>query len=95
MDSKLAKLIKQKELLENRIKRESVKDSTRKRKLDTKRKILIGAYYMKKHIDDGTWQELINIMDGFLINKVDRGAFDLEAKETNSKPGGKKRKSSS
>jgi large subunit ribosomal protein L7/L12 len=81
MVSKLEKMLKQKETLENKIKREAVRDSSRKRKLDTKRKILVGAYYLKKHVDEGTWDNLLTIMDGFLINKVDRNAFDLAPRE--------------
>ena len=90
MVSKLDKLLKQREAIENKIKRESVRDSARKRKLDTKRKILVGAYYMKKHVDEGTWKELEKLMDEFLVNRTDRNAFDLPEKEVIAKSSKKK-----
>ena len=66
--------------IEKRIKLESARSANNKRRLDTKQKILVGAYYLNKHVDDGSWAELMSIMDGFLVNKADRMAFDLPIK---------------
>ena len=80
MASKLELLLKKKNQLEAQIKLEQNRDSARKRKLDTKLKILIGAYYKKKHEDNETWDELVQLMDDFLVHKSDRAAFDLAPK---------------
>ena len=75
LKSKKAQLAAQIQLLEAR-------EKTAERKRDTRRKILIGAYYLDKARDEGTWETLVQLMDGYLTRETDRKLFDLGPKKT-------------
>ena len=46
-----------------------------KRKQDLQRKILVGAYYLEQAQQNGTMQELQNIMFSYLQKERDKGLF--------------------
>ena len=49
----------------------------REKKRDTRRKILVGAYYLDKAITDDRFDEITRLMDGYLTRQSDRELFDL------------------
>ena len=50
----------------------------RERKRDTRRKILIGAYFMDKAAEEGGLDTLFNQLDGYLKRNSDRELFQLD-----------------
>ena len=48
-----------------------------KRKEDTRRKILVGAYYLDQAEKTGTMEKIIQKMDEFLVREHDRRLFGL------------------
>ena len=59
-------------------------EKTREKKRDTRRKILIGAYYQDKAITENRFDEIVKLMDGYLTRNVDRVLFDLPPLEEKS-----------
>jgi len=47
------------------------------RKRDTRRKILVGSYYLEQAEKQNTMGEINNLMDKFLTRNSDRELFDL------------------
>ena len=74
---KIEKLKKQKQQLEMRIKKMEALEKQRERKRDTRRKILIGSYYIKQAVDNNEWSNLVAVMDKFLKRDSDRTLFNL------------------
>ena len=75
---KIEKLKKQKDVISARIQKMEAMEKHRERKRDTRRKILVGSYYLDKAKKDGTFKETKSIMDKYLKRKSDRELFDLE-----------------
>ena len=71
----LAKLKAQREKLNVKIQRMEALGKERERKQDTRRKILIGAYYLDKARHDNAMEELNNLMLGFLTRDSDKVLF--------------------
>jgi hypothetical protein len=46
---------------------------------DTRRKILLGRFFLRKHLFDGTLSELLRLLDPFLTRPADRNIFGLDA----------------
>lgn len=77
--SKRLELLKKKqEQLKNQIQLLEASEKARERKRDTRRKILIGAYYFDKAKKDEEFGKIVEIMDGYLIRKSDRILFGLD-----------------
>ena len=76
--NKIEKLKQQKQQLEMRIKKMEALEKQHERKLDTRRKILVGSYYLDKAKKDNNWNNLVGIMDKFLKRNSDRAIFDLD-----------------
>lgn len=77
-DEKLKKLLEQREILNARIRQQQNRENDKKRKADTRRKILAGAAVLdeaSKHPAYG--KELYSLLDRFLVRKDDRALFDL------------------
>ena len=55
------------------------------KKEDTRKKILVGAYFLEKAEKEGSMDELIKKMDNFLTRKNDRLLFNLPALKNTSK----------
>jgi hypothetical protein len=75
---KLMRLHDKKSQLEARIKNIEAVELAKAKKEDTRRKILIGAFYMEqmeKHEDLKT--KVLAFLDGFLIRPMDRKLFGL------------------
>ena len=81
---KLEGLQRKQEQLKARIQLMKALERTRERKRDTRRKILIGAYYHDRAVREERFHEIVKIMDGYLSRDSDRALFGLS-------PAGKKR----
>lgn len=75
--SRLDKLKTQKEKLKARIQKMESMEKNRERKQDTRKKILIGSYFMDQAIKSGTLDDIKQKMAGFLTRNSDRVLFDL------------------
>lgn len=85
MDKKSKKLdtLKKKQAqLKAQIQALEAAEKTRERKRETRRKILIGAYYLDKAEADGTFNDIVSRMDGYLMRNSDRTLFDLAPLES-------------
>jgi len=74
LEKKIKQLRARKVAEETKLKRQAKKD-------DTRRKILIGAYYLDKAERNDTVAELYRQMDGFLTRDNDRELFGLSPLE--------------
>ena len=73
---KLKRLIEKKQQLENRIKLEQNRLAKKERQIDTRKKILAGAYILEEYKDK--MPELVKKLDKFLTRDLDRQLFDLK-----------------
>ena len=76
LKSKQAVLKARLDLLENRAK-------AKERKLETRRKILVGIYFIEKHINKNEYHELVKLMDKYLNRESDRKVFGLDYDKEN------------
>lgn len=81
--SKIEALKEKKQKIEKRINIIEAKEKSKKRKEDTRRKILIGSYYLDKAKEEGSMQAIHAIMDQYLRRDTDRKLFDLKPIEQN------------
>jgi hypothetical protein len=76
---KLEKLIAQRKALEARIRQEQNRENDRKRKQDTRRKILAGAVVLDEAAGKPEYRaELYKLLGRFLSRAEDRALFGLE-----------------
>ena len=81
-DERIAELEHQKQQIANRIARLRTIESTKARKLDTRRKILAGACVLDRADKDPTSaRHLKEILDAFLTKPQDRALFNLAPRE--------------
>jgi hypothetical protein len=80
--SRLEALKEKKARIHHRIQMLETRHKAKERKQETRRKILIGAYYLDKANEAGNIEEIKKIMDGYLTRDIDRQLFDLSPKET-------------
>ena len=72
------KLIKQKEKIENKLRIIRSKEASRKRKIDTRKKILIGGTIMAAVKNNDTeWKRIKKLLDKYLTSDRDRELFQL------------------
>lgn len=76
----LEKLKGQKAKIEARIQGAEARAKVKTRKQDTRRKILIGAYYLDKARENNSMDEINKLMDKYLSRDSDRKLFDLTPK---------------
>lgn len=76
--SKLDKLKAQREIINARIQATEARLKTSERKKDTRRKILVGSYYLDKATKENTLDNIKSIMNSYLSRNSDRALFDLE-----------------
>ena len=82
-EERIAELEHQKQQIANRIARLRTIESTKARKLDTRRKILAGACVLDRADKDlASARHLKEILDAFLTKPKDRALFDLPPKRT-------------
>lgn len=74
----LDRLKEQREKLNARIQLIEARAKTSERKQDTRRKILIGSYYLDKARKDETMNDLNKVMAEYLKKDFDRELFGLE-----------------
>jgi uncharacterized coiled-coil DUF342 family protein len=80
-NEKISKLKQQRDVLNARIQKYEALAKSRERKRDTRRKILVGAYYLDKAKDDGTMATINQLMNDYLTRESDRTLFDLSDKQ--------------
>jgi hypothetical protein len=80
--TKIEKLKKQKEVIAARIQKMEAIEKHKERKRDTRRKILIGSYYLDKAKKENNLSEINSIMAKFLKRDSDRVLFDLPVKKS-------------
>jgi hypothetical protein len=56
-------------------------DKSKERKMDTRKKILIGSYYYEKAKEANKLNEITVLMDGYLKRNFDRALFGLKLLE--------------
>lgn len=79
----LLKLKAQREKLNARIQKMEALEKERERKKDTRRKILIGAYYLDKARNENKMDELNQLMMNFLTRESDKVLFSMEESSLN------------
>lgn len=79
--SRLESLKKQQEQLKAKIQALEAAESSRERKRETRRKILVGAYYLDKIRAENKFNEIVTLMDGYLSRDADRLLFNLPLRE--------------
>ena len=78
---RLKKLKQRREQIEARIKNLEARDKAREKKRDTRRKILIGAFFMEQmEKDEPMKKKILAGLNGFLVRANDRELFGLPAK---------------
>ena len=75
--SKLEKLKLQQDKLKSRIQKIESLEKHKDRKQDTRRKILIGSYFLDQANIHNTFDDLKNKMEKFLTRNSDRALFGL------------------
>ncbi len=78
--NRLDSLKKKKAQLESQIQSIEAVEKSKERKRDTRRKILIGSYFLDKAREEDSLDEIIGEMDTYLMRDSDRVLFDLEPK---------------
>lgn len=76
--TRLEKLKKQKDVINARIQLIEARGKSKERKRDTRRKIMVGAYYLDKAIKEDSYEKIRAIMKDYLKRDSDRALFDLE-----------------
>ncbi len=85
---RLAKLEEQRARINAEIQRVRAREQQQKRKADTRRKVLVGAWILGK-VDSGEWPEerLLDGLDGYLERDHDRALFGLTPKPKEAEEG--------
>ena len=84
---RLKKLKQRREQIEARIKNLEARDKAREKKRDTRRKILIGAFYLEQmEKDEILKKKTLSGLNGFLVRENDRELFGLGEKKQIDKP---------
>ncbi len=79
--SQLDKLKEQQAKLNARIQDAEARVKTSERKQDTRRKILVGSYYIDEANKAGKFDDLKKLMEGYLTRDSDRKLFGLKTKD--------------
>lgn len=82
--STLDKLKNQREKINARIQLAESRLKTSDRKKETRKKILIGSYYLDEALKENKLDEIKSIMDKYLKRNSDRSLFELELTEDES-----------
>jgi len=78
---KLESLKKKQAQIKARIQTLESAEKYRERKRETRRKILIGSYYLDKAKNENKLDEIVRIMEGYLKRNSDRVLFELKSLE--------------
>ena len=74
---KVEKLRGKQEVLKARIQLIKNREKSKERKLETRKKILIGSYFLEKYQKDNEMKKLQDIMNEYLSRECDRKVFGL------------------
>ena len=77
MGKNLDKLKQKRSKINTRIQKLEASEKAKYRKQETRRKILVGAYYLQKAREEGSMDILRKHMDGYLQRDIDRVLFEL------------------
>ncbi len=73
----LEKLKQQRDKLNARIQQKESILKNSERKMETRKKILIGSYFLEQAVKTGTFEDIKQKLDSFLTRNSDRRLFDL------------------
>ena len=76
--SKVEQLKNKRDLLNSRIQKLEALEKQRERKRDSRRKFLVGSYYLQQAQVNGSMGSINKLMDEFLTSKSDRALFGLD-----------------
>ncbi len=79
--TRLETLKKQQDQLKAKIQALEASEFSRERKRETRRKILVGAYYVDKARSENKFDDLVQLMEGYLNRDSDRVLFNLAPSE--------------
>lgn len=74
----LEKLKEQRDKLNARIQQKEARLKSSERKIETRKKILVGSYFLDNAIKENKLDEIKSSMDKYLKRNSDRALFDLE-----------------
>lgn len=77
LTQRIKSMEQKKNQVENQLAALRAKAKTDERKKDTRRKILVGSYFLKKYNDSGKMNELVDLMNAYLGDHRDRELFGL------------------
>ena len=78
MSERLQRLKEQKDVLDARIQQIRAKEKMKERKLDTRRKIVVGAFILSKMDKDPAFeQQVLSKLEKTLRREIDRELFDF------------------
>ncbi len=83
--TRLEILKKQQNQLKAKIQALEASEFSRERKRETRRKILVGAYYVDKARSENKFDDLVRLIDGYLNRDSDRVLFNLAPTEKSKK----------
>jgi len=81
IEQRLEQLKQKKEHLAAQIQKIENSKKSKERKTDTRKKILVGSYYLDKAKKENTYDDIVQIMDEYLTRDSDRKIFNLEPKK--------------
>ena len=75
--SNLDSLKKKRDIINARIRLAQNREQSKERKDNTRRKILIGSYYLDQANKNNSFNDIVKLMDSYLTRDSDRMLFDL------------------
>ena len=76
--SNLDSLKKKRDIINARIRLVQNREQSKERKDNTRRKILIGSYYLDQANKNNSFDDIVKLMDSYLTRDSDRMLFGLE-----------------
>ena len=77
----LDSLKKKRDIINARIRLITNREQSKERKDDTRRKILIGSYYLDQANKNNSFDAVVKLMDSYLTRDSDRKVFNLKPLE--------------
>jgi len=78
-ESNLDSLKKKRDIINARIRLVQNREQFKERKDNTRRKILIGSYYLEQSNKNNSFDDIIKLMDSYLTRDSDRLLFGLDS----------------
>ena len=75
--SNIDSLKKRRDIINARIRLAQNREQSKERKDNTRRKILIGSYYLDQANKNNSFNDIVKLMDSYLTRDSDRLLFDL------------------